>query len=175
MEIAKSLFTDITVIWLLSSVLTHMVLIVIQQIEWLWTVITLIRFLTCRKPVVILDFFLRVKWLGALWAFKLFLTTVLKSCASLNTNERKSTCCKLHIYMAWNRCKESSVAWDDLSYKSLFHSNHMASRFLCLNEMEQRSTSQGCLNLNHVLFIMELAQVSSSFSLLSAPHSSKLD
>lgn len=88
---------------------------------------------------MILDFFLRVKWLGALWAFKLFLTTVLKSCASLNTNERKSTCCKLHIYMAWNRCKESSVAWDDLSYKSLFHSNHMASRFLCLNEMEQRS------------------------------------
>ena len=88
---------------------------------------------------MILDFFLRVKWLGALWAFKLFLTTVLKSCTSLNTNERKSTCCKLHIYMAWNRCKESSVAWDDLSYKSLFHSNHMASRFLCLNEMEQRS------------------------------------
>lgn len=88
---------------------------------------------------MILDFFLRVKWLGALWAFKLFLTTVLKSCTSLNTNERKSTCCKLHIYMAWNRCKESSVAWDDLSYKSLFHSNHMASRFLCLNEMEQLS------------------------------------
>ena len=85
---------------------------------------------------MILDFFLRVKWL---WAFKLFLTTVLKSCASLNTNERKSTCRKLHIYMAWNRCKESSVAWDDLSYKSLFHSNHMASRFLCLNEMEQLS------------------------------------
>lgn len=170
MGIAKSLSTDITVIWLLSSVLTHMVLI-----EWLWTVIILIRFLTCRKLVVILDFFLRVKWLGALWAFKLFLTTVLKSCASLNTNERKSTCCKLYIYMAWNRYKESSVAWDDLSYKSLFHSNHMASRFLCLNEMEQLSTSQGCLNLNHALFIMELAQVSSGFSLLSAPHSSKLD
>lgn len=88
---------------------------------------------------MILDFFLRVEWLGALWAFKLFLTTVLKSCASLNTYERKSTCCKLHIYMAWNRCKESSVAWDDLSYKSLFHSNHIASRFLCLNEMEQLS------------------------------------
>lgn len=58
------------------------------------------------------------------------------SCAFLGPIEKESICCKLYTCKAWSQCGESSVALDDWSYKSLYHSDHMASDCLYQIEME---------------------------------------